>query len=261
LNELATSFNEMADTIVKNLDEIKTMDALRRDLVANVSHDLRTPLSTIHGYIETLIIKAESLTTEERKEYLQTVLTSTERLRKLVEELFELSKLEAKQTRPKPEPFSLSELVQDIGQKYHIIAKQKNLSFECMFPKDIPLVVADIAMIDRIIQNLVDNAIKFTPSGGTVRIELIRISDAITVQISDTGTGILPEDIPHIFDRYNKGSQKNILQNDGAGLGLAIVKKILEVHDLSIDVQSRVNEGTSLTFLLPVYVRDNKTND
>lgn len=256
LNELATSFNEMASTIVKNLEEIKTMDTLRRELVANVSHDLRTPLSTIHGYIETLIIKAESLSKEEREQYLKTILTSTERLRKLVEELFELSKLEAKQTVPHPEPFSISELVQDIGQKYLIHAEKKGITFRCTFPKDLPLIVADIAMIDRVIQNLVDNALKFTPSGGTVGIELRRLSDAVDVKISDTGYGILPEDIPHIFDRYNKGSQKNVLQNDGAGLGLAIVKKILEVHNLTIDVYSTVNEGTAFSFKLPVYSGD-----
>ena len=98
LNELAASFNEMADTISRNIEEMKTMDNLRRELVANVSHDLRTPIANIHGYIETLMIKADSLSKEERKQYLKTVLTSTERLKKLVEELFELSKLEAKQT-------------------------------------------------------------------------------------------------------------------------------------------------------------------
>ncbi len=243
----------MADTIVKNLEEIKTMDSLRRELVANVSHDLRTPLSTIHGYIETLMIKAESLTNEEREQYLKTVLTSTDRLRTLVEELFELSKLEAKQTKPNPEPFSISELVQDIGQKYLIIAEKKGITFQCVFPKDLPMIVADIALIDRVIQNLVDNAIKFTPAGGVVRIELHRLTNAVDVKISDTGAGILPEDIPHIFDRYNKGSQKNIFQNDGAGLGLAIVKKILEVHQLTIDVNSKVNEGTAFSFKLPVY--------
>jgi signal transduction histidine kinase len=252
LNELATSFNEMADTIVKNLDEIKTMDSLRRELVANVSHDLRTPLSTIHGYIETLMIKSESLSKDERDRYLKTILTSTERLRKLVEELFELSKLEAKQTKPNPEPFSISELVQDIGQKYFISAEKKGITFQCVFPKDLPMIVADIALIDRVIQNLVDNAIKFTPSGGIVRIELRHLSNAVDVKISDTGSGIPPEDIPHIFDRYTKGSQKNILQNDGAGLGLAIVKKILEVHNLSIEVSSKVNEGTAFSFKLPV---------
>ncbi|MFZ4621226.1 MAG: sensor histidine kinase [Bacteroidota bacterium] len=253
LTELATSFNEMADTIVRNIEEIKTMDNLRRELVANVSHDLRTPLATIHGYIETLLIKAETLTAEERGKYLKTVLSSTDRLRMLVDELFELSKLEAQQTRPNPEPFSISELVQDISQKYLLIAEKKGIRFVCSIPRDLPLIVADIALIDRVIQNLADNAVKFTPSGGTVTIELRRLQDSVEVSIADTGAGIAENDIPLIFDRYNKGSQKNMFQNDGAGLGLAIVKKILEVHNISISVRSTKNAGTAFSFALPFY--------
>jgi signal transduction histidine kinase len=253
LNELAVSFNEMADTIARNLEEIKAMDNLRRELVANVSHDLRTPLSTIQGYIETLLIKAESLVKEEREKYLKTILSSTERLRTLVEELFELSKLEAKQTKPDPEPFSISELVQDVAQKYLLIAEKQGIVFQYVVPHDLPLVVADIALIDRVIQNLSDNAIKFTPSGGRVKIELKHRTGSVVIDISDTGKGIAAEDIPFIFDRYNKGSQKNIFQTEGAGLGLAIVKKILEVHNISINVQSDVNAGTTFTFQLPVY--------
>lgn len=253
LNELAASFNEMADTIVGNIDEMKTMDNLRRELVANVSHDLRTPLATIHGYIETLLIKADSLDDEERKKYLRTILSSTDRLRNLVEELFELSKLEAQQTKPNPEPFSISELVQDIGQKYLIIAEKKGIAIRCVVPRDLPLIVADIAMIDRVIQNLVDNALKFTPVGGTVTLELRRTKDGIGVSVSDTGEGIQRDEIPHIFDRYTKGSQKNMFQNDGAGLGLAIVKKILEVHGFSISVVSEKSRGTVFSFTLPLY--------
>lgn len=251
LNELAVSFNEMADTIKRNIEEIKTMDNLRRELVANVSHDLRTPLATIHGYIETLLIKAETLDRAEREKYLKTVLSSTDRLNKLVDELFELSKLDAKQTRPNPEPFSISELVQDIGQKYFIIADKKGIRFQCSIPRDLPLIVADIALIDRVIQNLVDNAIKFTPVNGEVKIELQNFSHSVEVKIIDTGAGIAEDDIPHIFDRYNKGSQKNLFQEDGAGLGLAIVKKILEVHNLTIDVVSKEHEGTAFSIKLP----------
>lgn len=251
LNELALSFNEMADTIVGNIEEMKTMDNLRRELVANVSHDLRTPLSTIHGYIETLLIKADSLTPQEREKYLKTVLSSTDRLRTLVEELFELSKLEAKQTKPNPEPFSISELVQDIGQKYLLLAENKGIQFQCILPRDLPMIVADLALIDRVIQNLVDNAIKFTPTGGIVKIELKKTEGGVTVGVSDTGEGIAEVDIPHIFDRYNKGSQKNMFQNDGAGLGLAIVKKILEIHNISISVTSQALAGTTFAFTLP----------
>ena len=172
LGEFADSFNDMADTIVKNIEEIKTMDNLRRDLVANVSHDLRTPLATIQGYIETILIKADSLSEDEKNKYIQTIYNSTERLKNLVSELFELSKLEARETKPNPEPFSLAELVQDIQQKNNVIAEQKNIELSVNFPYDLPLVYADIAMMERAIQNLLDNALKFTSENGKVLITL-----------------------------------------------------------------------------------------
>ena len=123
VRELGEAFNEMADKIVAHIEEIKTMDDLRRDLVANVSHDLRTPLVSIHGYVETILMKDKSLSPEDREKYLKTVLQGTEKLKRLVEELFELSKLEAKQTTPTFERFSLAELVQDVVQKQKILAE------------------------------------------------------------------------------------------------------------------------------------------
>jgi signal transduction histidine kinase len=253
LSEFAESFNDMADTIVKNIGEIKTMDNLRRELVANVSHDLRTPLATIQGYIETIMMKSDTLSEEEKKNYMQIIFSSTERLRNLVEELFELSKLEAKESKPTPEPFPITELIQDIQQKNLVIAKQKNLELALDFPYNLPLVYADISMMERVLQNLIDNAFKFTPEGGTVTIGLVRQKDDIQVSISDTGQGIKKEDIPHIFDRYQKAERIYRNDNVGLGLGLAIVKKILEVHNIEIDVQSSIGEGTIFSFSVPVF--------
>ena len=253
LSEFADSFNDMADTIVKNIEEIKTMDNLRRELVANVSHDLRTPLATIQGYIETIMMKKDSLSVADKQNYMRIILRSTERLRNLVEELFELSKLEAKESKPNPEPFPITELVQDIQQKNLVIAKQKNIELSLDFPYNLPLVYADIRMMERVLQNLIDNAFKFTPDGGTVTINLARKEDNIFVGISDTGQGIKKEDIPHIFDRYQKAERIYREDNVGIGLGLAIVKKILEVHDIVIDVKSSIGEGTVFSFNVPVY--------
>jgi signal transduction histidine kinase len=251
VRELAASFNEMADTIVGHLEEVKAMDALRRDLIANVSHDLRTPLVSIHGYVETILMKSETLTDEELHRYLTTVLQSTEKLKKLVEELFELSKLEAIQTQPKLEAFSLAELVQDVTQKYQMLAGKQGIRIETSFPRDLPFVTADIALIERVFQNLLDNAIKYTSDRGIITIRLKALKETINVSVADTGCGITSEDLPHIFERYHKGSQHFSHNDTGAGLGLAIVKKILEVHGITIDVASRVSEGTSFSFDLP----------
>jgi signal transduction histidine kinase len=252
LGEFADSFNDMADTIVKNLEEIKTMDNLRRELVANVSHDLRTPLATIQGYIETILIKADTLSEEERIKYMHTIFNSTERLKNLVSELFELSKLEARETKPKPEPFSLAELVQDIQQKNTLIAEEKKIDLSVNFPFDLPMVYADIGMMEKVIQNLLENAIKFTSENGKVLIKLSPQKDEILVEIQDTGQGISEEELPHIFDRYQRNTRSTQKGNDGLGLGLAIVKRIMEVHNMEIDVRSVKNKGTVFSFKIPV---------
>jgi len=259
LREFADSFNEMADTIVKNIEEMKTMDNLRRELVANVSHDLRTPLATIQGYIETILIKADSLSEDERKKYMQTIFNSTERLKNLVSELFELSKLEARETKPNPEPFSLAELVQDIQQKNTVIAEQKNIELSVKFPYDLPMVYADIGMMEKVIQNLLDNAIKFTSDNGKVSIILSPKADEILVEIQDTGLGIAEIELPHIFDRYQRNQRSVQKENEGLGLGLAIVKRILEVHNMEINVESSEGKGTIFSFYIPAYKSGSRT--
>ena len=253
LGEFADSFNEMADTIVRNMEDIKTMDNLRRELVANVSHDLRTPLATIQGYLETILIKADSLSEEEKKNYLQTILKSTERLKKLVDELFELSKLEAREEKPKPESFSLAELAQDVQQKNLIFAETKKIELKTNFSYDLPIAYADIGMMERVIQNLLENAIKFTPEGGKIELKLKQDDENIIVSVQDSGEGIKPAELPYIFDRYNRGKRIGLKSNEGLGLGLAIVKKILEVHNIEIKVESEEGKGTTFSFKVPIY--------
>lgn len=253
LSEFADSFNDMADTIVQNIEEMKTMDNLRRELVANVSHDLRTPLATIQGYIETILIKSDDLSVKDRNNYMQTILSSTERLKKLVEELFELSKLEARETRPKPEPFSIAELIQDVQQKNLIIAESKKINLKLNVNYETPLAFADIGMMEKVLQNLLDNAFKFTPENGEIIISLNQVKENLVVSVQDSGEGIKSEELPHIFDRYQKSSRTAVNKNEGLGLGLAIVKKILEVHQTDIMVESDEGKGTKFSFKIPVY--------
>jgi signal transduction histidine kinase len=249
LSDLSNTFNEMADTIVANIDQLKSVEQLRRDLIANVSHDLRTPLAIMQGYVETLLIKEESISSEERVKYLGTILGSSKKLEKLIKQLFEYSKLEAKQIEPVKEAFFLSELAQDVFQKYQFLAKEKSINMSLDVPENLPMVFADVGLVDRVIQNLLDNALKFTPNGGNVSIGLRNLGNEVEISISDTGSGISEEEQAHIFERYNK---VNVPTNHGAGLGLAIVKKILDLHDATIQVQSKLHQGTSFMFQLPV---------
>jgi signal transduction histidine kinase len=243
----------MADTIVDNIEKMKRMDSLRRDLVANVSHDLRTPLSIIRGYVETVLMKDNDLSAEDRKKYLETILSSTERLLALVEELFELSKLEARETLPEKEFFSLAELLQDIHQKNLIIAKSKNIKLNLNISENLPFIYADIGMMEKVFQNLLDNAYKFTPPGGEINILLKHSNERqITAVISDTGLGIEKDDISLIFERYYQIKRISSEKQAGTGLGLTIVKKILDLHQIDVKVESEPGKGTSFTLTIPI---------
>ena len=253
LQEFADSFNSMADTIVSNIDGIKMMDKQRRELVANVSHDLRTPLSIIHGYIETVLIREDKLSPAERKQYLETILKSTDRLLNLVEELFELSKLEAKEKVPSEEVFSLAELLQDVHQKNLITAQKKNIKFELTMPGTFPFIKADIGMIEKVFQNLIDNALKFTPSPGQIYLFLkMKDKNNLIVEMSDNGPGLSEEEIKHLFDRFYQVKRISSEKSGGSELGLTIVKKIMDLHGFDIKVKSELNKGTSFILTFPV---------
>jgi signal transduction histidine kinase len=255
LKEFADSFNDMADTITNNFKEIQRMDDMRRILVANVSHDLRTPLSIIRGYVETILMKEHNLSDSERKNYLETILKNTDRMLKLVEELFELSKLESKEIEPHKEEFSLAELLQDIHQKNLIIAQKKNINFILDVNENLPFVNADIGMMEKAIQNLLDNAFKFTPEEGEIKIIFKRkYAHSLYVNINDNGSGISKEEIPFIFDRFYIVNRVSYDETMGTGLGLSIVKKILDIHNFQISVKSEPSKGTSFIISIPVNV-------
>lgn len=249
LADLANTFNHMADTILKNIEELKEVDALRRELIANVSHDLRSPLSVIHGYIETLMIKNDTLSDEERVQYLQIVLKSSERLNKLVADLFELSKLEADQVKVQYEKFNIHDLLDDTARQYQLAAKSRKVTLKSSFSGE-AMVNADLALMHRAIQNLVDNALKYTPENGEVEISAKANNGNVEVWVSNSGDGIPKEQLEHVFDRYYM-LPKHKSKSEGSGLGLAIVKKIMDIHQFGIKVQSVQGGRTTFSFALP----------
>lgn len=252
LTTLADTFNDMASQIDANIENIKSVDQLRQELIANVSHDLRTPLAIMKGYVETLLMKDDQLSKEDRIKYLKIVFNGSEKLQKLIAQLFEYSKLEANQITPVKEPFSVAELVQDIHTKYQVLAQEKEIELKIDVPRDTPLVFADIGLVERAIQNLMDNALKFTPKGGSVQLLAKVENENVEIRISDTGPGIPEEEQSYIFDRYHQATETKA-KKSGAGLGLAIVKKILEIHDSTIQMQNRATQGASFWFQLPAY--------
>ncbi len=251
LANVATTFNSMADTILSDIEKIKSVDQLRQELIANISHDLRTPLAVVQGYIETLHMKGDQLSAEERQAYLKIISSGGERLAKLISQLFEYSKLESNQIQPEKEPFLISELANDIHRNYSMLAENKNITLKLSMSDDIPLVFADISLVERAIQNLMDNAIKFTPENGEIVMKILPLETHVEIVIQDSGPGIDKESQALIFERYRQ--TKIGQEKEGSGLGLAIVKKILDIHDSEITVLSNPNEGTEFSFELPIY--------
>ena len=247
----AQAFNEMADTIVDNIDKMKSVDGLRRELIANVSHDLRTPLAILKGYVETMQMKQHTLSTAEKEEYLQITHDNVDKLSNLINQLFEYSKLEAEQVSPVKEPFSITELSHDLIAKFKVIAERKQIALVLDNPSDNSMVFADVSLVERALQNLIENAIKFTEPNGKVVLSIKRKDKNVEINITDTGTGIPLSEQPYIFDRY-KQVEKNT-KKQGYGLGLAIVKKIMDLHDTTITVLSKPKEGSSFIFNLPAY--------
>lgn len=249
LDKIAIVFNEMAETIEENVKKLKGIDELRKELISNVSHDLRTPVASIKGYAETLILKKDSQTQEEQEKYLEIIDKSCERLQKLVTDLFELSKLQTNQVTLQLEPFSIAELVHDVANKYRLISQKKGISINTIISQNTPIVRADLSLIDRVLQNLVDNAIRFCKERDAITITINpEDPEHVQIRISDSGDGIKPEILPHIFERYFKNKD----YKQSSGLGLAIVKKIIDLHQTSINVESIPGKGATFYFTLPV---------
>jgi len=251
IDQLPRSFVAMSGKIKEQLAQLKENDNLRRELVSNISHDLRTPLSAMQGYLETLIIKGETLSEDERERYLKIARRHTVRLGSLIGDLFELSKLDSASVTPQLESFSVPELVQDIAQEFQLQAEKKNITLSLNLDTDSAFTIGDIGLIQRVLENLVRNAIRFTPVGGEVTLSISERPQSVAVAVSDTGAGIPDNEISHIFDRFYRSDQGNGRRSDSSGLGLAIVKKILDLHDSRITVVSKVNAGTRFEFELP----------
>jgi len=250
IDTLTESFEGMSDRIIQQVRTLKQTDELRRELVANVSHDLRTPLASLTGYIETLQLKEGRLTDEERDQYLAVARRQSERLGTLVEELFELARLESRDMEPELEPFPLPELVQDVVLDFRLEAEKKKISLNLERPTDVPLVSADIGLIQRALSNLIGNALKHTEEGGRVSVFIEPLMNKVAVRIEDTGCGIPDAELEQIFDRFYQARNHGEIQSTAGGLGLAIVKRILELHGSAVEAASTVGEGTVFTFSL-----------
>jgi len=232
------------------LESLRKSENYRRDFLGNVSHELKTPIFNIQGYILTLIdggLEDKSI----NREYLLRAEKSIDRMIAIVNDLDIIAKLESETMKMDVEKFDLSQLVHDVFETYEIKGKQKNISF--IFHNKLSGIVhvmADKEKISQVLNNLVENAIKYGKQNGRVKITLYDMDELVLVEVSDNGIGISQEDIPRIFERFYRTTQGKNVENRGSGLGLAIVKHIIEAHGQTINVRSNLGAGTTFGFTL-----------
>lgn len=250
IHTLGSAFAQLMDKLSEQYANVVTIDQLRKELLSHVSHDLRTPLASLLGYLETWEINREHLSEAQSVEYIATARKSAQRISNLVEQLFELAHLDSGTVQVNREPFSLPELVQDVLQKFQILAAEKQLQL-AVEPKDTRIrVVGDIEKLERVFTNLIDNAIRHTNPGGSVTVRISPSSRAVAVEVTDTGIGIPEADVSHVFDPHYKAGNSVRGNTAHGGLGLAITKKLLDLHQSHILVESQENRGTTFAFQL-----------
>jgi signal transduction histidine kinase len=247
ISSLRLTFDQMKRRIADQWRELTAQDQQRRELVANISHDLRTPLTSLHGYLETLQLKAGTLSDEERRRYLDVALGQSRKVGRLAQELFELARLEYGVVKPERERFSLADLVQDVFQKFELAAEARKQRLVADIAPGLPGVLADLGMIERVMTNLLDNAIRHTPEGGVIEVQLRREGEGIQVCVSDNGPGIPDALRPGLFVRP---AFQSAARDGSGGLGLVIVHRILQLHGSDIRLEKRADRGTVFSFEL-----------
>ncbi|MFN3581112.1 MAG: ATP-binding protein [Pseudomonas sp.] len=253
IDYLAGRFDQMAERIATQIEQLQDKDAQRRQLVARVSHDLRTPLASMQGYIEALRLKRESLSAAEQDAFLDIALQEGQRLGRLVNELFELAALEAREKVPRAEPFMLAELVHDIVQKHVPEAANKQVTLMVSGNAPNPMAFADLGMTERVLDNLISNAIAYSPVDGQVELVIAGSTGLLEVSVRDAGPGIPDADLEHIFEPFYQGSH-TLSQGHTPGhmgLGLAIAQRMMTLQRGSIRVTNRQPHGAAFTISLP----------
>ena len=238
----------------KSEDKILELEKSRRDLLTNISHELRTPITSIQGYVEALM-DGIAETKEEQKKYLEIVLNRVQGLNRLIKDLFELTRLEERQISFNYSIFYLEDLINTLYERFIIDVEQAGLEFIIEKPKNTDIsIFIDLDRIFQVFENIINNALKHTPQGGSITLSSsLENKTEVLFSITDTGSGICSKDLPYIFERFYKGKKTNDLKDKNTGLGLAITKELVEAHSGRIWVESTEGQGTSIYFTLPLY--------
>jgi signal transduction histidine kinase len=240
VGQLAQAFNRMSD-------ELEHVERSRRDLVANVSHELKTPIAAIRAHLENLLDGVE----RPDPATLQVMLEQSDRLTRLVDQLLDLSELESGDVPLRREPFELGPVVSQVLSEIEVAGGTGGVELRDELAAGLPPVDADAERIHQVLFNLVDNAVRFTPPGGAVTVRAERHDAAVRIEVVDTGVGIAPEHLPRLFERFYRVDQARSRGAGGTGIGLAIARSVVEAHGGQLRAESELGRGSTFTFELP----------
>jgi PAS domain S-box-containing protein len=235
--------------VIHDLTEMRRLEAMRRDFVANVSHELKTPLTSISGYAETLLTDTPDGETTRR--FLTTIVTNARRMQRLVDNLLDLARLEGGRWQPEREPIDIAEAAQDTWNALRNGSHALAVEFGVEIAHDADTVLADADAIRQVLTNLLDNSLRYTPPGGRIVCRSRLEGGGVAISVADNGTGIVPEHLPRIFERFYRSDPSRSRDEGGTGLGLAIVKHLVEAHGGRVSVESGRGVGTTITCWFP----------
>ena len=252
IGRLGRDFNSLADRLTTVIGELQQSAADPSQLVATISHDLRTPMATLRSYVESFMLRWDSLTADDRDRQLKTITSNLDNLEGLIERLFELTRLDNGNVEFRPEVFSLEELTADVMNRMEVKAGDQGVGLDLKVAADLPLVEADPLRIVQVLQNLLDNAIKFNKSGGSVMVSLAASAENVEVEVRDDGPGISDEDRAHVFERFYTADKSRTEKGRGSGLGLAIAHRIVSNHGSALTLENAGDGGGAVfRFTLP----------
>ncbi|MBQ2633755.1 MAG: HAMP domain-containing protein [Oscillospiraceae bacterium] len=249
---LARTFNDMADQLETNIESLKNAERTRREFVANVSHELRTPVTSIRSYAETLGDAAGTLDGETERRFLEVIVSESDRLSKIVQDLLLLSRFDAGNLRFDYQQFSFEKSVRSVFDAQLLEAQRRGHDFRLEVRDDLPDIRGDRSRIEQVLINMVSNAIKYTPDGGCIRMTAGAAGDRVFCTVTDNGVGIPQEDQSRVFERFYRVDKARSRESGGTGLGLSIAYEIVERHDGRLELQSQPGKGTAITVWLPV---------
>ena len=246
---ISQAFNQMADMLESNFKQLRSLEDERKNFLANIAHDLRTPLAVARGYAETLLIE-KNTDIAQRDVQVELVLNKILQVEKLVLQLFELSRMESVNFHPVKEPFIFSEVLLEILHGARFQAQQKKIELNCEDCEDRSLISADISMLERVVQNLIENALKYTPGGGQIKVSLSHTTGYLVFKVINTGELISPE----ICAWINSAAENDFINRPkNTGLGLALVKRIIQLHDFSLSAKADKMHFNELVITMPLY--------